>query len=270
MARPRSGVGGEGEGEGAAEGGVEWLRIAFDGGEGRGQEHQEREVDGEGVVLLVGGDGEEDEDEGGEDDEEKDGLRPKAEAWGYLFVGGEIDEGFALAAGDDEGGGGEEAPGEEPDQVEGPVEVAGELVVVAGDAAAEEAEDVLVDEVEPEEAVAVGAAGVAQAGEDVPRGGYGEEEKDAGEGLERAPAVELVGPEEEEKSGGEDEDDGDEAFGEDGEGEGGPHQVGPDGGWRRPVRVRRKAVVCYRKRYPTLPAKCGGRGWATRVQRGRR
>ncbi len=67
--------------------------------------------------------------------------------------------------------------------MEGPVEVAGELVVVAGDAAAEEAEDVLVDEVEPEEAVAVGAAGVAQAGEDVPRGGDGEEEEGAGEGL---------------------------------------------------------------------------------------
>ena len=140
------------------------------------------------------------------------------------------EEGAALAPGNDEGGGGEEAPGEEPDQVQGPVEVAGELVVVAGDAAAEEAEDVLVDEVEPEEAVAVGAAGVAQAGEDVPGGGYGEEEEEAGEGLEGAPAVELAGPEEEEEDGGEDEDDGDEALGEDGEGQGGPHQVGPDGG----------------------------------------
>ena len=71
----------------------------------------------------------------------------------------------------------EERPGEEPDEVERPVEVAGELVVVAGDAAAEEAEDVLVDEVEPEEAVAVHAAGVAQAGEDVPRRGDEQEEQ---------------------------------------------------------------------------------------------
>ena len=38
----------------------------------------------------------------------------------------------------------EEAPGEEPDEVEGPVEVARQLVVVHRDAAAEEAEDVLV------------------------------------------------------------------------------------------------------------------------------
>ena len=46
-----------------------------------------------------------------------------------------------------------------------------------GDAPAEEAEEVLVDEVEPEEAVAVHAAGVAEAGEDVPGGGDGEEEE---------------------------------------------------------------------------------------------
>ncbi len=69
-----------------------------------------------------------------------------------------------------------EAPGEEPDEVEAPEEIAGELVVVHRDALAEEAQEVLVDEVEPEEAVAVHAAGVAQAGEDVPGRGYGEEE----------------------------------------------------------------------------------------------
>ena len=49
--------------------------------------------------------------------------------------------------------------------------------------AAEEAEEVLVDEVEPEEAVAVHAAGVAEAGEDVPGGGDCEEEESAGEGF---------------------------------------------------------------------------------------
>ncbi len=95
-----------------------------------------------------------------------------------------------------------------------PVESCGELVVVAGDAAAEEAEDVLVDEVEPEEAVAVGSSGVAEAGEDVPRGGYGEEEKDAGEGAKAAPEMDLAGPEEEDEGGREDEDDGDQALGE--------------------------------------------------------
>ena len=117
----------------------------------------------------------------------------------------------------------EEAPGEEPDQVEAPVEVAGELVVVRRDAAAEEAEDVLVDEVEPEEAVAVHAAGVAQAGEDVPGGGDGEEEQGAGEGFEAAPVAVFAGEREVDDGGAEEEDEGDEAFGEDGEGEGGPH-----------------------------------------------
>ena len=52
-----------------------------------------------------------------------------------------------------------------------PEEIAGELVVVAGNAAAEEAQDVLVPQVKPEEAVAVGSAGITQPGEDVPRSG---------------------------------------------------------------------------------------------------
>ena len=66
----------------------------------------------------------------------------------------------------------------------------------------------LVDEVEPEEAVAVQASGVAQAGEDVPGGGDGEEEEGAGEGFEAAPVAEFAGEGEEEEGGGEEEDDG--------------------------------------------------------------
>ncbi len=166
-------------------------------GEGGGEEEQEREVGGEGVVLLVGGEGEEDEDEGGEEGEEKGGAtspgvemaEAEEEAWPRR-----ADERIALVArgasatnAEEDGQRKEEAPGKEPDEVEAPVEVAGELVVVHGDAPAEEAEEVLVDEVEPEEAVAVHAAGVAQAGEDVPGGGDGEEEEHAGEGFEAAP-----------------------------------------------------------------------------------
>ncbi len=45
--------------------------------------------------------------------------------------------------------------------MEAPEEIAGELVVVHRVALAEEAQEVLVDEVEPEEAVAVHASGVA-------------------------------------------------------------------------------------------------------------
>ena len=114
--------------------------------------------------------------------------------------------------------------------MEAPEEVAGELVVVLGEALAEEAEEVLVDEVEPEEAVAVHASGVAQAGEDVPRGGDGEEEEGPVKGLRRAPVFVVAGEGEVDDGGAEEEDDGDEAFGEDGEGEGGPHEVGVGGG----------------------------------------
>ncbi len=199
-----------------------------DAGECGGEENQEGKVDGEGVVLLIGGEREEEEDEGGEEGKDLDGL--EGEAGGMLGGGGAGEEAIAVAPCEDEGGGCEEAPGEEPDEVEGPVEVAGELVVVAGDAAAEEAEDVLVDEVEPEEAVAVGTAGVAEAGEDVPGGGDGEEEEGSGEGAETAPLVELAGPEKEGKGGAEDEDEGDEALGEHGEGEGDPEEVGPECG----------------------------------------
>ena len=122
------------------------------------------------------------------------------------------------------GGWSEEAPRKEPDEVERPVEEAGELVVVARDAAAEEAEDVLVDEVEPEEAVAVCAAGVAEAGEDVPGGGDEEEESDAGEGAEAAPVFVVAGEGEVDGSRAEEEDEGDEALGEDGEGQRCPEQ----------------------------------------------
>jgi hypothetical protein len=85
---------------------------------------------------------------------------------------------------------------------------------------------VLVDEVEPEEAVAVLAAGVADAGEDVPGGGDGEKEYGAGERLEAAPVAILTGEGEVGDGGSREEDNGDQALGEDGEGERGPHEVG--------------------------------------------
>ena len=106
--------------------------------------------------------------EGEADDDDGERL-PVGDLIGRDWVGCSGAEARRLADEDAD----EEAPGEEPDEVEAPEEVAGELVVVHREAAAEEAEEVLVDEVEPEEAVAVHAAGVAEAGEDVPGGGDG-------------------------------------------------------------------------------------------------
>ena len=51
------------------------------------------------------------------------------------------------------------APGHEPDEEESPEEIEGDGVVVAGDAEVEVAEEVLVDEVEPEPAVDVAVGG---------------------------------------------------------------------------------------------------------------
>ena len=83
------------------------------------------------------------------------------------------------AVGVEEGGGEEGYPGEEPEEEQGPEDGDGDLAVVVGDAAAEEAGDVLVVEIEPGPA---GVGGEAEAGghgdgrvadgrEDVPGGG---------------------------------------------------------------------------------------------------
>ena len=224
------GEGGVGDGDPAAGGAV--FRVGgFGAGEGCGDEDEEWEVGGEGVVLLIGGDGEEDQDECGVEGEEQGGA---------LSVG-EGAEGFGKAGAmtadptveGDAWKRDEERPGEEPDEVKAPEEVSGELVVVHGEALAEETEEVLVDEVEPEEAVAMaeeGAVGVAEAGEDVPGSGDREEEGGSGEGFQLAEGAPLAGEGEVDDGGAEEEDERDEAFGEDGEGEGDPEEVGVSGG----------------------------------------
>ena len=113
---------------------------------------------------------------------------------------------MAGSPGDDEGGGEEEAPGEDPDEVEEPVGDPRQAVVVVGIAEAAEAEDVFVEEVEVPEAVDVAEGGdvtdgmalvgVAQTGEDVPRGGDEEEEEESGDGLEATPATPLAAEQE--------------------------------------------------------------------------
>ncbi len=108
--------------------------------------------------------------------------------------------------------------------MEEPVGEGGELVVVVGIALAEEAEDMLVDEVEVPPAVDVAEGGDVAVGmafaaigvayEDVPRCGDREEEQRAGEGLEVAPATVLAGEIEVRDGSAKEEDRGDEAFDE--------------------------------------------------------
>ncbi len=72
-----------------------------------------------------------------------------------------------------------------------------------------------------------GNGGVAQCSEDVPRRGDGEEERETGEGMKQTPAAPFACKDEEEADGGEEKEDGDEALGEHGAGDGAPHEVGP-------------------------------------------
>ena len=138
-----------------------------------------------------------------------------------------------------EGSGEEGGPGEEPDEGEGPEEGDGDLAVVVGDAAGEEAGDVLVVEVEPGpatvggefEAGGEGYGGVAEGGEDVPGGGEGEEGCGGCEGVEASQGSELAGEGEVEEDEADGEDEADEAFGEDVEGhDGGEGEHGREGG----------------------------------------
>ena len=110
----------------------------------------------------------------------------------------------------------EEAPGKEPDELAEPEDEPRLLVVVVRVALAEEAQNMLVDEIEVEEAmhmpwrgnVADGIAliGITQAGEDVPGRGDGEEEQDAGEEPQLAPAPPFAGDQQVRNDGGDEED----------------------------------------------------------------
>ena len=138
-----------------------------------------------------------------------------------------------MAAGE-EGG-----PGHDPEDEQEPEERDGDLAVVVGDAAAEEAGDVLVVEIEPGPAAGGGEAEagghrdgwIAERGEDVPGGGDGEEDGGAREEVEFAEEAELPGEGEVEEDEGDGEDEADEALGEDVEGDdGGEGEAGEEGG----------------------------------------
>ena len=124
-----------------------------------GDEQDERRERGEDVVLLPGG----------EARRRGAGRRPRCRGAGGCFRRREGADGDERAQGFAPGDGGEGveevgAPGHQPDEEESPEEAERDGVVVAGDAEVEVAEDLLVDEVEPEPAVdvAVGGQGTDQ------------------------------------------------------------------------------------------------------------
>ena len=108
----------------------------FDGGEGAGGEHDEGDPSRPGVVFLVRRQREEEQGEGGVDGEQPRGAAAEFEAEdvaGYVFAGGVIEvevdglagiftqvlePGVAGLPGQDECGGKEEAPGEDPNDGE--------------------------------------------------------------------------------------------------------------------------------------------------------
>ena len=120
----------------------------FDHREAAGDQHEHRRIDGPGVVLLIGRDGEEDQDEAGVEREQQAGAGTEAQARGERrrFVGGqfgveELDgvggvvaqvgiEEVAVAPCAAQNHGQEKAPREEPDELAEPEDVPGLAVVV--------------------------------------------------------------------------------------------------------------------------------------------
>ena len=213
---------GEGGGDDEAddgEDGVEAREPARGEFFGVGEAESEKDADGrpgaEGVVLHARAafDGEESHDERGPDEEEEAGL---------------IGEGHGAAPGAREGKFAdgerqEDGPWRKPYEVDGPPEAEGNGIVVGRVARAEGALEVFVDDVRPEEAFA------AVFGDQVPGQRDGEEDEEAGENFEVAPAGPVASGDDEKDDDTDGEDEADEAEGDDGEsGERGeaPHAPG--------------------------------------------
>ena len=219
---------------------------------------------GQGVVLLARGEGEEDEDEAGPEKKGEGGFAcigvvssatGKGEMRGYCSLNGTL-YGWsdcaevADVAGD--GGGEEGCPGKEPEGGEEPEEEDGDLAVVVGDAALQEAGDVLVVEIEPGPACTGGQAEagghrdgrIAQRGEDVPWGGDEEEEQCGWDEMELEKKTELAGEGEVEQDKGDGEDEADDSLGEKVEGgDGGEDEAREECGFLRLInRIQNRDV----------------------------
>jgi hypothetical protein len=221
--------------------------LLLDAGHHAGDENQQRRPDGEGVVLLIGGDGEEEQRPRGKKAEQPDGARAKTEIEEQAVCFSRRLRRCPVAAADilhplaaglpGQGyeGRQKQAPGKNPHQVQQPVGIAGQLVVVVRIAQVEEAQIMLIDEVEVKKAVdvadggvvadGVSLVGIGQAAENVPGRGDGQKEQRAGDRLQLAPASPQAGDEQirdgrANKKGG-----SDEPLGEQSQRQGRPHPV---------------------------------------------
>src|SRR4051812_23312374 len=130
---------------------------------------------------------------------------------------------MARAPGCNEKRGHEETPWKEPYDVRQPVHEERHFVVVVGESATDEAEEMFVDEVEVPEAVnvadggviadGVALVGIAQPAEDMPRSSDGEVEQDAREWLQFTPATPVPSEQQIRNSSGNEEDRGDQTLG---------------------------------------------------------
>ncbi len=207
----RSGGGGERGGE---------RGVVFGGEPGSDEESQGGES-GEDVILLTGREAEEDEDGGGPDSAEEPGV----EGGGKFFALEGSPEWNSAESFEEKRG-----PGQKPDEDEAPEEQEGNGVVVVGNAAADVAGELVVDEVEPGESADVAGGGEVsgmtvggggERGGPVPGDGEDEEENGLRGGADAEQVPEIAGAGEVEEDDGDGKDESDEALGEDGERGGG-------------------------------------------------
>ena len=139
------------------------------------------------------------------------------------------------------------APGEQPEQMKGPEIEARHGVVVAWITQVQKAQQVLVDEIEPEKA-AVGAGfavhrevevgRIPQCGEDMPGSGDRQQQRHPGQGGQPAPVP--LGKEHVQQAGGDGKQRGDQSLEQQSDPDAGPHQISPAGRMRFLVLHRAK------------------------------
>ena len=123
-----------------------------------------------------------------------------------------------------DGLGEEGTPGHEPDEDHSPEEDERERAVVDGIALADVAEEMFIDEIEPEKTFGLARGRIAKRGEDVPGSGNDEQDDGAGDEAHFEEMAEVTDEQQENENDCGGEDDADEALGEnverDGDGEG--------------------------------------------------